>query len=98
MPPATASTIGFLGLAQAAVKPPVDKKKFRVFVFGPCLNPTEEVTPPTNEPITHDDILHYARYLRFATKKALEAEGFTVDYGETKEIYDAWVNNFLKAI
>jgi hypothetical protein len=83
-------------LAQEAAKPPVEKSKFRVFVFGPFLNPAETVAPPTIEPITPDAIVEHAKYLRFATKKALEAEGFTVDYGETKEIYDAWVEKFSK--
>lgn len=83
-------------LAQEAAKPPVEKSKFRVFVFGPSLNPADTVVPPTIEPTTHDAIVEHAKYLRFVTKKALEAEGFTVDYGETREIYEMWSKLFSK--
>jgi hypothetical protein len=69
---------------------------FRVFVFGPFLDPGEVVAPPAGTPKTTESLVQHARYLRFATRLALESEGFTVDYGETKDIYNAWAQKFAQ--
>lgn len=79
-----------LALAKSQIRPVVDPKTFRVFVFGPALNPSDVVVMPTGTDHSHEQLTEHARYLRFLTKQTLEAEGFTVDFGETQEVLDFW--------
>ena len=46
------------------------------------------------KPDNHDAIMEHARYLRFATKEALEEAGYSVDYGETKPMLEFWQKHF----
>jgi len=38
--------------------------------------------------------LKHGRYLRYATKLKLETKGYSVEFGETKEMYEFWMNHF----
>ena len=43
----------------------VPKKDFRVFVFGPGLDPSEIVEKPTSDISTQTGLIEHAKYLRF---------------------------------
>jgi hypothetical protein len=80
------------------IKPSIQPKDFRVFVFGPSLEPSEVVDKPEGAVNNNqDDILKHARYLRYLTKDNIEKNGFPVDYGETKEVIDLWSTKFKSA-
>lgn len=66
-----------------------NKRKFRVFVFGPYLEPDTIVPRPET---TADDSSH-TLYSRFNTKKKIEENGFPVHFGESSEINDIWQKN-----
>jgi len=68
---------------------PVKKQNFRVFVFGPALSPSDEVSAPLNPPCG-DGLSMHAKYLRYLTAKKLRDEGWTVDFGETESIQKFW--------
>jgi hypothetical protein len=80
--------------AKAHIRPPFSKGQFRVFVLGPALKPNAIVSKPTIKPDTHDAVIEHARYLRYATKHALEAVGYPVDFGETQQMLDFWHEHF----
>lgn len=80
--------------AQHAIRPAIPPEKFRVFVFGPSLQPDDKVQIPTFPPGDRNQIIEHARYLRYATKVALEKENFTVDFGETRDIFNFWSFSF----
>jgi hypothetical protein len=50
---------------------------------------------PTNPISAHADVEPHARYLRFATRVALEKLGFPVDYGESPDVLEFWQDHFL---
>ena len=79
---------------KALIKPGVPKAQFRVFVLGPSLRPDEVVPRPSIKPDKHDSVVIHARYLRYATKMALEKAGYSVDFGETKEMLKFWDDYF----
>ena len=83
-----------LTLAKAAIKPAIAPADFRVFVFGPALDPAATIPVPTCSVVGHEGLNQHAQYLRYFTKHALEKEGFTVDYGETKEVLEFWTKRF----
>jgi hypothetical protein len=66
------------------------KKGFRVFVLGPFCRSDEDVPQPKNVINTDGDIVPHAKYLRARIKGELEGLGFTVDFGETCGILEAW--------
>ena len=80
--------------AHDLIRPVIPPEKFRVFIFGPSLQPNDEGQIPTFPPEDRNQIIEHARYLRYATKAALEKEGFTVDFGETQDIYNFWSFSF----
>src|SRR5260221_10464576 len=80
--------------AKKLITPAFSKAQFRVFVLGPGLKPNTKVKKPLHKPDSHDSVLQHARYLRFATKKALELEGYSVDFGETKQMLKFWQEHF----
>ena len=65
-----------------------------MFVFGPYLQPTDTVQAPGVAAELHEAVLSHAKYLRYATRKALEENGFTVDFGETREVLAFWESHF----
>ena len=81
--------------AKQLLKPSIDRKDFRVFVFGPALNPAEKVSQPTSKANNHEAVGEYGKYLRYSTKKRLERLGFSVDYGETSAVLEFWQKFFL---
>jgi hypothetical protein len=82
--------------AQQKIRLPISKEQFRVFVFGPALNPEEEVNSPASAPSDHDGLQHHAKYLRYMTAKKLREAGWTVDFGETGTIKDFWASLGIK--
>ena len=66
------------------------KEGFRVFVLGPSCRSDEDVPQPKNVINTDGDIVPHAKYLRARIKRELEHRGFTVDFGETYGILEAW--------
>ena len=89
-PPVGNSLNGFKDL----LKPALPREDFRVFVFGPYLPATETVDSPSDSTDHQDGLLSHAKYLRYATRKALEANGFPVDFGETHEVLKFWEDHF----
>lgn len=83
--------------ARAKVKPVLEAKDFRVFVFGPGLKPGDVPLKPNCSADKHDEIVSHALYLRAETSTALKKLGFTVDYGETAEVLDFWAGVTLAA-
>src|SRR5438552_1230587 len=81
--------------AKAQLKPAIPPRNFRVFVFGPGLKLHETLCEPVGAANTHDEIVEHARYLRFATRVALQELDFTVDYGESADLQDFWGKTFL---
>jgi hypothetical protein len=81
-------------LARKVIKPGFPKLQFRVLVLGPALKPTEVVAKPLVKPRDHETVLMHGRYLRYATKGALEKEGFSVDFGETRQMLEFWQEQF----
>lgn len=81
---------------RAAVQPPIKKVQFRVFVFGPYLKPDDIVQRPRirGSSVSHEKLNQHARYLRFATRRALMQEGFSVDFGETTAVNAFWNDAF----
>lgn len=80
--------------AKRLIRPAFPKEAFRIFVLGPFLKPDSVVAKPTIKPDNHDAVIEHARYLRYATKLALEGEGFKVDFGETQQMLDFWNQHF----
>jgi hypothetical protein len=78
------------------IRLPVSKEQFRIFVFGPALNPSEEVELPTSQPADHDGLQKHAKYLRYLTAKKLREAGWTVDFGETNSIQQFWSSLGIK--
>lgn len=81
--------------AKQKLKPAIERSKFRVFVFGPGLTDGQKVDKPTVDADTHAGAEAHARYLRFATRQALEKLGFAVDYGESNDVLEFWQDTFL---
>jgi len=81
--------------AKGKLKPAIERSKFRVFVFGPGLAAGAKIIKPTIPADTHAGAEAHARYLRFATRRALEKLGFTVDYGESTDVLEFWQETFL---
>lgn len=79
---------------EPACKEAAIKRKFRIFVFGPYCGSDEDVPRPTSVISGDGDIAPHAKYLRARIKRELENEGFTVDFGETHGILEAWRANF----
>jgi hypothetical protein len=77
-----------------SIKPVFPPSSFEVFVFGPYLRPNQKVRKPIGRPNNHEGINAHARYLRQATRKKLIAEGFSVEFGETRKMLDFWTNKF----
>ncbi len=77
-----------------AVRPAFPRERFRVFVFGPALQPTAVVGKPYGRANGHGSILRHARYLRYATKKELVKVGYPVDFGESRELIKLWTEKF----
>ncbi len=82
--------------ARQKIRLPISKEQFRVFVFGPALNPDEEVKLPESHPSDRDGLQHHAKYLRYVTAKQLREAGWTVDFGETKSIQTFWSSLGIK--
>jgi hypothetical protein len=80
--------------AKRLLKPAIERTEFRVFVFGPALEPAQIVSCPTSTANSHEAVADYATYLRYSTKQRLEDRGFTVDYGETPAVLDFWQKFF----
>jgi hypothetical protein len=80
--------------AKAEITPAFPKAEFRVFVLGPSLMPDAVVPKPTIAPRSHDDVVEHAKYLRYATKLALEQEGYPVDFGESEDMLEFWQEHF----
>ena len=80
--------------AREQVKPPFPKGQFRAFVLGPHLQPSTIVPKPSEEPKNHDTVVEHARYLRYATKYALNQQGYAVDFGETEDMLAYWQREF----
>ena len=78
------------------IRLPVSKEQFRIFVFGPAMDPSEEVELPTSPPSDHDSLQKHAKYLRYGTAKRLREERWTVDFGETKSIRHFWSSLGIK--
>lgn len=76
--------------ARQKIRMPVGKEMFRVFVFGPALNPGEIVDLPTVPASDRDWLQQHAKYLRFLTAKKLRESGWTVDLGESESIQKFW--------
>ena len=70
------------------------KKRFRVFVFGPYCEASEVVSKPNCAGEHSESIKEYAKFLRFQVKTRLIEKGFTVDFGETKEIMAVWQQEY----
>src|SRR5208283_4866671 len=62
----------------------IRKEEFRVFVFGPGMNPSEVVERPISAISTQNGLVEHAKYLRFLTTQKLRENGWTVDFGETQ--------------
>jgi hypothetical protein len=80
--------------AKKVIKPAFPRARFRAFVLGPALRPGVVVKKPLIGPKDHDSVIRHARYLRYATKKALEGAGYSVDFGETPEMLAFWEKHF----
>jgi len=78
------------------IRLPVRKEQFRIFVFGPRMDPSEEVELPTSPPSDHDGLQRHAKYLRFWTAKKLREDRWTVDFGETTSIKHFWSSLGIK--
>lgn len=78
------------------IRMPVRKEMFRVFVFGPALNPGDIVDLPTVPPSDRDWLQQHAKYLRFLTAKKLSDSGWTVDLGESESIQKFWSSLGIK--
>jgi hypothetical protein len=76
--------------ARQKIQFPISKEQFRVFVFGPALNPEDTIKLPESHPSDRDGLQHHAKYLRYITAKQLREAGWTVDFGETKSIQSFW--------
>lgn len=76
------------------IKPAFERNRFRVFVLGPALKPSESVPRPHTHASTHEAVIQHARYLRSETRKSLLSAGYSVDFGETKELQKFWSENF----
>jgi len=76
------------------IKPAFARDRFRVFVLGPALKPSESVPRPHTHASTHEAVIQHARYLRSETRKSLLSAGYSVDFGETKELQEFWSENF----
>lgn len=79
-----------LAQARQKIRLPVNKEQFRIFVFGPALEPDENVDPPTLPPSDRDGLQQHGKYLRFLTAKKLREEGWSVDFGETASVQKFW--------
>jgi len=76
------------------IKPAFERTRFRVFVLGPALKPSQSVPRPRTLALIHEGVIQHARYLRFETRKSLLSAGYSVDFGEAKEIQEFWNKNF----
>lgn len=65
----------------------VDKNRFRIFLFGPALNVDEVVAEPSEA----EGVDAHARFLRYYIAKELREQGWLVDFGESSDVYEAWV-------
>jgi hypothetical protein len=83
-----------LGEAKQLLKPAVERTEFRIFVFGPALEPGQTISCPNSAADNHEVVGDYATYLRYLTKQRLEDRGFTVDYGESPAVLDFWQKFF----
>lgn len=76
--------------ARHKIRLPTSRKEFRVFVFGPALDESEEVELPSTPPTDHDGLQSHAKYLRHLTVKKLREKEWTVDLGESSSIKEFW--------
>lgn len=72
------------------------KEEFRVFVFGPGMDPAEVVPAPASPVSTQAGLVEHAKYLRFLTTQKLREAGWTVDFGETQSIQQFWATLGIK--
>jgi hypothetical protein len=75
------------------IKPAFERTGFRVFVLGPALKPSQTVRRPRTLASIHDGLIQHARYLRCETRKSLLSAGYSVDFGEAKELQEFWSKN-----
>jgi hypothetical protein len=83
-----------LALTKAKLEPLLHPRDFFVFVFGPALDADKPVIAPTSRLNGDSDTLEHARYLRYRTKQRLEELGFSVDFGEAKDVLKFWLEFF----
>jgi len=83
-----------LDIAPDRIKPAFEQARFRVFVLGPALKPSQSVSKPRALASIHEGVIQHARYLRCETRKSLLSAGCSVDFGEAKELQDFWSKNF----
>jgi len=81
-----------LAEARQRIQLSIPKEEFRVFVFGPGMDPTDVVASPTSDVTTQPGLVEHAKYLRFLTAQKLKKDGWTVDFGETKSIQKFWAS------
>jgi hypothetical protein len=84
--------------AKRLVRTPVPKSRFPVFVFGPYLEPRTEVKKPDFAPDDPAALIEHAKYLRYLTASKLEADGFTVHFGETEKVKALWQDRIASLI
>ena len=76
------------------LKPAFEPNRFRVFVLGPALKPSASVSKPHGRVTTHEAVIRHARYLRCEIRKSLLSAGYSVDFGEAKDLQRFWYKNF----
>jgi hypothetical protein len=85
-----------LSAAKIALKPALAPEDFRVYIFGPALGDGRVRKPPANGCLTAGAQIRHAKYLRQATRTALENDGFTVDFGESQDVLSFWSDLFAQ--
>ena len=83
-----------IALAKAKLEPSLHPRDFFVFVFGPALQSETAIEPPSSAINGHNEVMEHARYLRYRTKARLEELGFSVDFGEAKDVLKFWLEMF----
>jgi hypothetical protein len=79
-----------LAAARDAIGPALPRGRFHIFVFGPSLRTDEVVDPPTVPADHHGWLAANAKFLRWKTAKHLLDNGYSVHFGETREVYSLW--------
>ncbi len=91
------STESAIADLKSALRPSINSRDFRVFVFGPGLAEDEIVEPPPMVLSSDADLAQHAKYLRYLTKLRLEEAGFTAEFGEAADVLDFWTRFFNSA-